>query len=227
MTKNIDSYEPAIKEKWSDDYFDDRLMNNPLRIKQFELDAKYIKEHVSGGKLCDVGCSTGEFLRHLKFDGELYGMEINDKARAIAEQIISFDKNIFTEENFFDLVIFRGTIQHVDVPFQMIKSTYKALKPGGCIIFLATPNSNSILYRLKGDLPFLDWRINFYIPGKKDLVNALENYGFTVKSIDFPYWNTPYRKFFNDHFLFVRNIFSRRFYRHAFWGSSMNIVAFK
>ena len=142
-------------------------MNNPLRIKQFELDAKYIKEHVSSGKLCDVGCSTGEFLRYLKFDGELYGMEINDKARAIAEQIISFDKNIFTEENFFDLVIFRGTIQHVDIPFQMIKSTYRALKPGGMYHFFGNPEFQFITISLKGRSPFFGLAYKFLYSRKK------------------------------------------------------------
>lgn len=227
MKERFINYIPAIKEKWADTYFDDRLMNNPLRQVQFKQDALYIKKFISQGKLCDVGCSTGEFVRHLDFNGELYGMEINDKARDIARNFISFEKNIFTEVNYFDLVIFRGTIQHVDIPFQMIKSTYEALKPGGYIIFLATPNANSILYRLKGDLPFLDWPINFYIPGKKDLTNALKNYGFSIENIDFPYWHTPYRNFFRDHFLFLLNIFTRHFYRHPFWGSSMNIVAKK
>ena len=58
-----------------------------------------------------------------------------------------------------------------------------AIMPVGLIIFLATPNSYSILYRLKGDLPFLDWPINFYIPGNKDLSNALKNYGYWIEDI--------------------------------------------
>lgn len=223
----VKNYAPAIKEKWADSYFDDRQMNNPQRLIQFKQDAQYVKRFVSSGKLCDVGCSTGEFLRQLDFSGDLYGMEINDYAREIAKDFISFEKSIFSEENFFDLVIFRGTIQHVDIPFQMIKSTYKALKPGGYVIFLATPNANSILYRSKADLPFLDWPINFYIPGVKDLSNALKNYGFLVENVSFPYWNTPYRNFFKDHCLFLMNLLSKRFYKHAFWGSSMNIAARK
>jgi len=157
----------------------------------------------------------------------LYGMEINTKAKNIASQFISFDKDVFTEEIFFDLIIFRGTIQHVDIPFQMIKSSFRALKPGGYIVFLATPNTDSVLYRIKGDLPFLDWPINFYIPGKKQLLNALINYGYSIEDVEFPYWNTPYRNFFKDHFYFLLNVISRRFYKHPFWGSSMNIAARK
>jgi SAM-dependent methyltransferase len=226
-SRSTDGYNPAIKEKWNDNYFSDRLMNNPLRLKQFELDSKYIKKFIKGGTTCDVGCSTGEFLKYLQFDGDLYGIEVNDAARKIASEFISFEKNIFTEENFFDLIIFRGTIQHVDIPFQMIKSSLHSLKSGGLIIFLATPNTDSILYRLKGDLTFLDWPRNFYIPGKKQLVNSLENFGFEIVDIELPYWNTPYRNILKDYFLFIANIFSNKFYKHAFWGSSMNIVARK
>jgi len=66
--KFLENYSPAIKEKWGDEYFDDRLLNNPLRLKQFEQDALFVKKFVSKGVLCDVGCSTGEFLQCLKFD---------------------------------------------------------------------------------------------------------------------------------------------------------------
>ena len=34
-----------------------------------------------------------------------------------ASEYISFEKNIFTEK-FFDLIFFRGTIQHVDEPLE-------------------------------------------------------------------------------------------------------------
>jgi len=93
-------YVGSIKERWSDDYFIDRNLNNPLRKIQFEQDASFIRSFIKDGVVCDVGCSTGEFLRHIKFKGILYGMEINDQAKKIASDIISFEKNIFTEENF-------------------------------------------------------------------------------------------------------------------------------
>ena len=218
-------YVPAIKNRWPDSYFEDRNLNNEKRLRQFSLDAEYIKKFKRKGNLCDVGCSTGEFLRSITWEGSFYGMEINDHARKVAEEFVSFEKNIFTEKDFFDAVVFRGTIQHVDIPFQMIKSTLSALKPGGVIIFLATPNSDSILYRLKGNLPFLDWPLNFYIPGAKELSNTLTNFGFEVLDVNFPYWHTPYRSALKDHFKFLVNAVSSKFLPHAFWGSSMNLVA--
>jgi len=223
----IQDYAPSITDRWPDSYYVDRSLNDPKRLLQFKQDARLINQYINNGNLCDIGCSTGEFLRHLEFDGNFYGIEINHSAKEITSEFISFDKNIFTESDFFDAVIFRGTIQHVDIPFQMIKSAFDSLKPGGYIFFLATPNSCSILYRLKQNLPFLDWSRNFYIPGKKTLLNALENFGFQVIDVQLPYWNTPYRNLIKDHFYFIMNILSSKFYNHAFWGSSMNIVAVK
>ena len=217
----------SIKRRWKNSYFKDRKLNNSYRMAQFKLDFNFINLFFKSGNVCDVGCATGEFLKYINLKGNLYGMEINDYAKKIASKTISFDKNIFTERNYFDLVIFRGTIQHVDTPFYMIKMAYKSLKPGGYIIFLATPNTDSILYRIKRNLPFLDPYTNFYIPGEKDLTNILKNFNFKIIKIEFPYWKTPYRNFFKDHFKFILNLFSNKFYNHPFWKSSMNIAAKK
>lgn len=226
MNKN-NKYVPAIKDRWTNDYFQKRNSNDLKRLKQFELDKKLIHNFIDKGIVCDVGCSTGEFLRYLSWNGDIYGMEIHEGSKKMASDIVSFKKNIFTERNFFDLIIFRGTIQHVDEPFKMIKSSYNALKKGGYIIFLSTPNSESILYTIKKNLPNLNWKLNFYIPGEKNLKNALMNYNFKICYSEFPYLSTPYASFLKDHLFFIMNLFSKKFYRHAFWKNSMNIVAKK
>ena len=222
------SYEPLMAEKYGEHYFKDRYGNNEKRLTQFQIDGRFLKKFKTNGVICDVGCSTGEFLKSILWKGDLYGMEINPVAKSIAQQNgFSFEKNIFTETNFFDVVVFRGTIQHVDEPFRMMKAAFKSLKKDGVVIFLATPNTDSILYKLKGDLFFLDSKLNFYIPGKKNLCNALENFGFKVLAVEYPYWSTPYRNFPKDIFMFLLNVFTNRFYKHAFWRSSMSIAGKK
>ena len=126
MTVKKNNYHPIIKERWTNTYFESRLNNDPKRNLQFELDEKYIKSFVKNGIICDIGCSTGEFIRSINWNGNIYGMEINDYAKKEASDIISFEKNIFTENNFFDAIIFRGTIQHVDEPFRMIKKSFQS-----------------------------------------------------------------------------------------------------
>ena len=221
-------YQSINEEEYGDSYFDLRRGNNCKRNRQFDLDGAFITQKKSKGVICDVGCSTGEFLDRIGWEGEKYGLEVNMTAIAQAKKNgINFEKNIFTESNFFDVVVFRGTIQHIDEPFRFIKAAHKSLKKDGIIVFLATPNAESLVYRLKNNLPFLHSHLNFYIPGKNSLCNALQNIGFGIEEVETPYWNTPYRKFPRDLILFCLNVLSSKFYRHAFWGNTMSIIASK
>ena len=88
----------------------------------------------------------------------------------------------------------------MDLPIYYIKKTYEILKKNGYIIFLATPNTNSLLFRIKQNLPALNPKQNYYIPGYKDLSNILKNYNFNKITIEFPYLRTPYCKVFHDLF---------------------------
>ena len=74
-------YKPSLKDRWPDTYFENRQGNDHSRQLQFRLDEQFIKKYISNGLICDIGCSTGEFLRSLKWDGDYYGMEISDAAR--------------------------------------------------------------------------------------------------------------------------------------------------
>src|SRR4029453_4101130 len=148
---------PGLEDLYDEDYFETRLSNDPKRLAQFRWEGKLIRRYVASGRAMDVGCSTGEFLRAIDRQGERYGMEISDYARVLAaENGVRFDRDIFSESDFFDLVIFRGTIQHLDEPFLFLKRAFAALRPGGPVVFLATPNTNSPFYRLKKTLPFID-----------------------------------------------------------------------
>lgn len=228
--KQLLPYEPARgqTELYGEAYFEGRLLNDDTRLTQFRSEATLLRKYVPDGRILDVGCSTGEFLRAIGWQGPMFGMEISPFARAYAEAHgVRFDRDLFNVSSYFDCVVFRGTIQHVDEPFRFMKYAHRALRPGGFLFFLATPNLNSPVYRWKKTLPFLDRARNFYIPDDVNLPNALVNYGFLVREIRFPYRETPYCRLWRDHLRFVRNLFSKRYYPHAFWRSSMEIVAQK
>lgn len=217
-----------FKHLYKNKYFLNRNLNDLKRIKSFEQEKCFLKKFVATGKICDVGCSTGEFLKHINWKGDRYGMEINSQAIEKAKKNnINFNKNILNQKMFFDLVIFRGTIQHISYPFYYIEKAYDSLKDGGFIAFLATPNASSINYRIFQSLPMLDKCRNFYIPSETTLVNALQIYGFRVLSINKPYLKSPYQKLISDHLKFLSNILFRTKFNHAFWGNSMNLIAQK
>jgi 2-polyprenyl-3-methyl-5-hydroxy-6-metoxy-1,4-benzoquinol methylase len=128
-------------------YFKNRFNNNNLRLRQFKIDKSLIHKFIKNGKICDVGCSTGEFLYNIGWKKHAYGMEINKYAKKEAKKFINFNKNITNQKNYFDIVVFRGTIQHLDDPFNFLKNSYNSLKKGGWLILLSVPNANSILFK--------------------------------------------------------------------------------
>ena len=196
-------------------------------MRQFELDYQLVEPYIGCGTICDVGCSTGEFLRHINWRGPKYGMEVNQYAIKKASDIICFEKNIETETDFFDIIVFRGTLQLVDRPFEMLRQSYKALKPNGILYICATPNLAAPLYRIKKDLPFIEWDKINYVPESKTLRFALCNMGYKIEAIQYPYLKTPYASLVKDHLKFILNLISPVFHPHAFWQSTMSIVARK
>lgn len=220
-------------EEFGSDYFSDRNMTDLQRLKQFDLEKDYCKKFIGesvfqSGMILDVGCSTGEFLESIKWnhDGR-YGIEISQYAKEIAQaRGVKFTKSL-DDSDFFDLIVFRGTIQYLLSPFEDIKNSYKALKKNGYILFLATPNTNSIYYQKFKTLPFLEESLNYYLPSDTSLSMNLRNAGFEIIDIHFPYLDTPYTNFLSDHLKFLRKYFFGGHHRFPFWKSMMWVIAKK
>jgi len=157
-----------------------------------------------GGSILDIGCGLGDFL-YTYDPGHIcdwYGIEVSDHAREIAKQRgVRFYWPDRPDK--FDLIILRGSIQHLDKPLQMLHNAYAWLKPGGTIAFLATPNSESIVYRLFSDLPALHPDYNYWIPGARELANVLKHIGFGDIETVYPYLNTPYAHPLRDAWRFL------------------------
>ena len=127
----------SIPHTYPDNYFLGRGLNDSKRMESFILGKKLINEYVSSGVMCDVGCGTGEFHEILKWKGAIFGMEISETAKVAARHRgVDFSKSILTEVDFFDLIVFRGVIQHLPDPFGYLASSYKSLKPGGSLFSL-------------------------------------------------------------------------------------------
>lgn len=216
------------KDLFQDDYFENRLFNDAKRLNSFDLEKRFLIENKVDFKtnVCDVGCSTGEFLEHLSWSGNRFGMEINDQARKIAEgHSIDFNKTILTETNFFDVVIFRGTIQHIDDPFSYIAMAADSLKSGGILAFLATPNIESIYYRLFNDLPALEKAKCYFLPGRQHLQNLCERQGLDLRASSTPYIGSGYEKPLRDYLTFMARLVLRSYtFSNPFPGNMMNLI---
>ena len=187
--------------------------------KYFDID--------KGGNVLDIGCGIGDFLALFGTKWMKYGIEISDFTREIAMQ-----KGIVTDfelkDGFFDLIIFRGTIAHIPDPIWRIGECYYWLKEGGGLVFLATPNTNSIYCKLFNGLPMLLEKYNFLLPSDKMLKQILTNFGFEVKGFHYPYRNTPYARPVRDFFSFFLKFFRiRKDLKFPFYRSIMECYAQK
>ena len=197
------------------------------RVAMYQQEYDRIRRYLQSGTVLDVGCGVGDFLS--MFDPQAwsrYGTDISAYALELASQ-----KGILTTlpekcQEFFDLVVFRGTLQHLDEPISTIKRARDWLRPGGYMVFLATPNTGGICYRLFQELPMLDPKYNFMLVSDRILHQILTNLGLEVLRYEYPYRGTPYARPARDCLQFALRClgFRRRF---AFWGNSMECYARK
>lgn len=201
--------------------------NDPKREEMYRQELLRVLRitKLKSGNILDVGCGLGNFLEIFPRRFRKYGVEVSKYARGVAEKRginFSFPK----KPNLFDLVIYRGTIQHLDTPLSDIKNRLFQLKPGGWIVFLATPNAGSLYYRLWQDLPMIDPKYNFVIFSDQQLANILELFGLRVKKIIYPYKETPYANPLFDLPRFVLKLLGLPV-KFAFPGNMMEIYAQK
>jgi SAM-dependent methyltransferase len=223
----------AAAEKYGAEYFRNRQGNDPVRLEMFAQEKRILErrldaQHFLKGRVLDIGCSTGEFLKAIGWQmTNAWGMEVAEFAKQHARSIgISFDKDVFSEKDFFDLVILRGTIQYLPSPFEYLYASHRCLKPGG-YLFLTAPNTNSLYYRLFKTLPFLEEELHFWIPCDTSLRMVLRNSGFRNVEFTYPYLDSPYAKPVQDHLKFLAKLVFRTNHRFPFWRNIMCVIAQK
>lgn len=219
-----------LKAIYGEAYFQ-HYRSDPQREIWYQVERDRIVSRKSGGRILDVGCGLGNFLA--LFDGgrwERYGVDLSDVAiresRAKGIQVKDYAQAYDYPMAWFDCIVFRGTIQHLDTPFAVIKRCVELLKAGGLMAFLSTPNANSVCYKLFGTLPFLRPEGNFWIPSDTTLPNALRNFGLQVAEIRHPYLETPYARPLRDPLSFLLRCLGIPV-RFAFWGNLMEVYALK
>ncbi len=112
---------------------------------KFEQRVDRIRRHREGGRLLDVGCSYGAFLRVARARGfDAQGLELSPDTAALAraQGFEVFVGNLF-DANFaagcFDIVHAGDVIEHLADPRSFVREIRRILAPGGLFV-VATPN---------------------------------------------------------------------------------------
>jgi SAM-dependent methyltransferase len=207
-------------------YFENRLLNDKRRLQSFKLEEKIILKFITKeSTVCDIGCSTGEFLDFLKWEGKKYGIEINEFAKSQAlMKGVDIVPNLDSIQTGLNCVILRGTLQHLPSPFLTLSAIYEKLEPGGFLFILATPNVDSIYYRIFHDLPAFDFPRNYWLTGVKNIKIVCEREGFEIRDLSFPYRHSGYISILDIPKFILRLITRHRRFGAAFPGNMINLV---
>jgi 2-polyprenyl-3-methyl-5-hydroxy-6-metoxy-1,4-benzoquinol methylase len=164
---------------------------------------KYFPSNVRG-KLLDVGCGDGRFLRHAKEQGfEVWGIDFDKKSVENVKRNLGID-TVFAmsleefyeyakEKNLkFDVITFFEVLEHQDKPREFLEMVKGLLKEGGYIAG-SVPNRESVFQKeLNQEIYF--WIDNpphhFLRFSKSSLEKALNFSGFKdveVYKLDYPF----------------------------------------
>jgi len=205
--------------------------NDPNRLQMYLAERARIESYKPSGRILDIGCGIGAFLDVFPADKwERYGVDISqyaiDKARERGIYVNDIEHSYKYPPEYFDVVVFRGSLQHLPYPFKTIQECIMLMAPGALMVFLSTPNTNSPYFRRFGTLPILTPNINILQPSDVMMRHALQNLGLEVFEIRFPYLDTPYARPLTDHLYYLLSFIGIR-KKFAFWRTSMEIYAQK
>ena len=146
---------------YSDTYFRSVKYNdkNLAMVKENQRRHNLLRKWTTkGAEILDVGCSTGDFIKHVKSEYQMYGNDFSDFAVQKAIQKNPDLANKFksgriedTEwsEHLFDMICIWDVIEHIWDPFTVIKDLFSRIKPGGCLV-ISTPAIDSFNAKILG-----------------------------------------------------------------------------
>jgi 2-polyprenyl-3-methyl-5-hydroxy-6-metoxy-1,4-benzoquinol methylase len=117
------------------------------------LNAKWrlelIRNIKPSGKLLEVGCARGDFLRAARESFDACGVEPNAELAAASSQVAPVHQDIIerTPWSDFDVIVTFHVIEHVDSPRSFIRAAAERLKPGGLMV-IETPNIDTFPYKI-------------------------------------------------------------------------------
>ena len=178
------------------DYFtQERRELSRIREKHILKTIRKLKNRKEKGRLLDIGCAEGEFLKLVEENTNLepFGVDISEYA---AEQAKSKGLNVKCcesveasfEDEYFDVITMRHVLEHVHDPLQTIKEMNRILKKDG-ILIIEVPNSKYMLFKarlvsrvLKRPAYFLEIKEHLYHFDDNMLNRLLSLGGFKKKT---------------------------------------------
>jgi 2-polyprenyl-3-methyl-5-hydroxy-6-metoxy-1,4-benzoquinol methylase len=108
-----------------------------------------VRKFRPSGKLLEVGCGRGDFLKLARDYYTAFGVEPNPELAALANEYAPVHTGTLESEpgRHYDLAVSFHVIEHVDSPRSFLAEMSRRLRPDG-IVALETPNIDSLPFRL-------------------------------------------------------------------------------
>ena len=208
----------TISQVYPESYYAGRSASDPKQTRRYLKQAAYLLK-IQGGKILDVGCAGGGWLKTLQDKGwECHGIDfINSPYQEenidIRHGYLPEIYNRFYSESFFDVISAWGVMEHIHNPSEYFRCINRLLKDKGIFIFMV-PNGDSLWSRwaYKEDIPR---HLHFF--RAKALKLYAGKFGFRLMQID--YTNNIYSRPATG-----RGLFRRRLLRKAgaSWEEAIN-----
>lgn len=169
------------------------------RYRQY---ASRIKNFVTTGRLLDIGCNIGLFLKVAREEGfSPTGIEINKRCAYFGREKYNVEifsdylENIKFASDSFEVITLFDVLEHIPNLSEFIEEVRRIIKPGG-LVLVQSPNLNSLMAKLNKSNWF--WlcppdHLFHFSPG--NLSTLLEDHGFIIMKTNT--WEPP-EEFYNN-----------------------------
>lgn len=176
-----------ISEFWGKQYWiEENLQSDELRFSNY---LRKIKKYKKGGRLLDVGCASGNFVRFAEKAGyECYGVDSSPVVQFAKDELqLNLKQGFFEEISFdekFDIITMWETLEHVNNPKALLIKANELLFSEG-IIGITVPNFNNLeILLLRERCPHCRGVSHVNMFTIETLSNMLRDTGFEILEIE-------------------------------------------
>jgi 2-polyprenyl-3-methyl-5-hydroxy-6-metoxy-1,4-benzoquinol methylase len=163
---DVSSMKTPPEDLYSSDYFEKThpsfFAEDARKADRYVWGLQKLRElGTPGGRLLDVGCGTGDFLKIAQEQGwQVEGVEISqwasDKARSRGLEVRTGILDDLPGDPVYDVVTLWDVLEHLEDPSTVIGRCRRIIKPGGLILVLTVnedgfiPQLSLFLHRISG-----------------------------------------------------------------------------